>query len=298
MIRKPGAAGMPTQKEHCLIHYFLGDQDFFPLEKRILNALILASSLLSTLLVLETLAFGYSKALILSSMAAALFWTLFIFSRSSAAREWPLWAYFTAIGFVVSSDWFFVGGQTGLALLVLVAIAAAIPLITRKEQLKTCSFLFVLAYGGICILTAFYWHKIPTSTPTRLGFVVQLMEVGILISCLYAVASLAITSYRREKSLISTLNVELYRKNDSLEQTNHELELANKQIKTLRGLLATCSYCNKVRPDNIGPKEPVSWLPIEKFIEQNSDAKFSHGICPDCVKEHFGEELFTKVFIN
>jgi hypothetical protein len=198
---------------------------------------------------------------------------------------------------VVFADWFFVGGQTGLALLVLVAIAATIPLITRKEQLKISSFLFVLTYCGICILTVFYWHKIPISTPTRLGFVVQLIEVGILLSCLYAVASLAITSYRREKSLISTLNVDLYRKNDSLEKINHELELANKQIKTLRGLLATCSYCKKIRPDHIGPKEAISWLPIEKFIEQNSDATFSHGICPDCVKEHFGEDMLKKFFL-
>ena len=199
---------------------------------------------------------------------------------------------------MVFADWFFVGGQTGLALLVLVAIAATIPLTTRKEQLKISSFLFVLTYGGICVLTAFYWHKIPKSNPTRLGFMVQLIEVGILLSCLYAVDSLAITSYRREKSLFSTLNVELYRKNDSLEKINNELELANKQIKTLRGILATCSYCNNIRPDNIGPKEAISWLPIEKFIEQNSDAKFSHGICPDCLKEHFGEDIFTKVFNN
>ena len=74
--------------------------------------------------------------------------------------------------------------------------------------------------------------------------------------------------------------------------------MANKLIKTLRGILATSSYCNNIRPDNIGPKEAISWLPIEKFIEQNSDAKFSHGICPDCLKEIFGEDIFTKVFNN
>jgi hypothetical protein len=289
---------MSVQKEHCLIKYFLGDQDSFPLEKRVLNALVLASSLLSTLLVIEAVAFDYLNGLILSSMAAAILWTLYFFSRMSANRDWPLWSYFTAIGFVVFADWFFVGGQTGLALFVLVAIAATIPLITRNEQLKISSFLFILTYCAICILTAFYWHKIPISTPTRLGFMVQLIEVGILLSCLYTVASLAITSYRREKNLISTLNVDLYDKNDSLEKINHELELANKQIKTLQGLLATCSYCKKIRPDDIGPKEAVSWLPIEKFIEQNSEATFSHGICPDCVKEHFGEDLFTKVFKN
>ena len=287
---------MSEQKEPRLIQCLLGDQDSFSLEKRVLNALTLASSLLSTLLVTEAVGLDYSNALILSSMAAAMFWSLYFFSRSTVNRDWPLWSYITIIGFVVIADWFFVGGQTGLALLVIVAIAATIPLITRKEQLKISSIVFVLTYCGICLLTAFYWHKIPIDTPTRQGFAVQLIEAGILLSCLYAVASLAITSYRREKSLISTLNEELYRKNISLEKINNELELANKQIKTLRGILATCSYCKKIRPGNIGPKEAISWIPIEKFIEQNSDAQFSHGICPDCVKEHFGEDMYTRVF--
>lgn len=287
---------MSVQLERGLIQNFLGDQDSFTLEQRVLNALVLASSILATLLVAEAIAFDYSNALILSIIAAVIFWTLYFFCRTSANRVWPLLAYITTIGFVVFADWFFVGGQTGLALLVLVALSATIPLITHKEQHKISSFLFALTYGGICILTAIYWHKIPISPPSRLGFVVQLIESGILLSCLYTVSSLAITSYRREKSLISNLNDELYLKNDSLEKINHELESANKQIKTLRGLLATCSYCNKIRPDNIGPKEAISWLPIEEFIEQNSEAKFSHGICPDCVKEHFGEELFAKVF--
>lgn len=287
---------MSAQKEHCLIQYFLGDQDSFPLEKRVLNALTLASSFLSTLLVIEAVGLDYSKSLILSSMAAAMFWSLYFFSRSTANRDWPLWLYITIVGFVVVADWFFVGGQTGLAMLVLVAISATIPLISRKEQLRISSFLFVLIYGCICILTSFYWDKVPINAPTRLGFVVQLIEVGILLSCLYAVASLAITSYRREKDLISTLNTELYRKNESLEKKNHQLELANKQIKTLQGLLSTCSYCKSIRTENLNPKDATSWLPIEKFIEQNSEAKFSHGICPDCLKEHFGEDMFIKVF--
>lgn len=287
---------MSVQKEHFLIQRFVGDQGCFPLEKRVLNALVLASSLLSTLLVVEAVALDQSNGLILSSMAAAIFWMLYFFSRSSANRDWPLWSYIIAIEFVVIADWFFVGGQGGLALLVIVAISATIPLITRKEQLKISSMVFVLTYCGICLLTAFYWHKIPIYPPTRLRFAMQLIETGILLSCLYAVASLAINSYRREKSLIFTLNKELCCKNESLEKINNDLGLANKQIKTLRGILATCSYCKKIRPDNIGPKEEIPWLPIEEFIEQNSDAQLSHGICPECVMEHFGEDMFTKVF--
>ena len=85
-------------------------------------------------------------------------------------------------------------------------------------------------------------------------------------------------------------------KNMLLEKSNRELELTYKEIKTLRGLLPTCSYCKKIRPENIGPNESRSWVPIERYIEQRTDASFSHGVCPECTKTHFGEEMHDKVF--
>lgn len=283
-------------QEPRIFKYFIGDRESFPLEKRVLNALLLASSLLATLLVIEALVFAYSNALVLSSVAATIFWILYFVSVQLKDRDWPLWTYLFASGFIIFADWFFVGGQAGLAPLILVAISAAIPLITRKEQLKIGVLFFLVFFGVMYAFTAFYWYKIPVPTSSRKDFLVQLTEVGVLFSCLYTVAYLAISSYRREKSLISVLNLELSSKNESLEITNNELQLAFKEIKKLRGLLPTCSYCKKIRPEHIGPTEARSWVPIEKFIEQHTDAEFSHGICPDCLKDHFGEETFKKVF--
>jgi PAS domain S-box-containing protein len=60
----------------------------------------------------------------------------------------------------------------------------------------------------------------------------------------------------------------------------HSLE---HEIKTLKGIIPICSYCKKIRDD----KE--SWQQLEAYISQHSEAVFSHGICPKCLKEHFGE---------
>jgi uncharacterized PurR-regulated membrane protein YhhQ (DUF165 family) len=60
-----------------------------------------------------------------------------------------------------------------------------------------------------------------------------------------------------------------------------QLQRALNEVKTLRGILPTCAYCKNIR-DEIG-----DWHQLEEFIQSRSEAKFSHGICPDCRKVHF-----------
>jgi ligand-binding sensor domain-containing protein len=52
------------------------------------------------------------------------------------------------------------------------------------------------------------------------------------------------------------------------------------QIKVLRGMLPICAWCQKVRDD------AGYWTQIQTYVAANSEAEFSHGICPDC-KERF-----------
>jgi hypothetical protein len=59
-----------------------------------------------------------------------------------------------------------------------------------------------------------------------------------------------------------------------------ELQDALGKIKTLRGLLPTCAWCRKVRDDD------GYWKKVETYIEEHSDASFTHGICPDCLKKN------------
>ena len=58
-----------------------------------------------------------------------------------------------------------------------------------------------------------------------------------------------------------------------------ELQKALSEVKTLRGLLPICCNCKKIRDDN------GYWNQIESYIQSRSEAEFSHGICPDCLKE-------------
>lgn len=67
-----------------------------------------------------------------------------------------------------------------------------------------------------------------------------------------------------------------------------QLREALSQVKTLSGLIPICASCKKIRDDK------GYWEQLERYIMDHSDANFSHGICPDCMKElypDFYEEI-------
>lgn len=67
-----------------------------------------------------------------------------------------------------------------------------------------------------------------------------------------------------------------------------ELKKALEQISTLNGLLPICANCKKIRDDK------GYWNQLESYIEQRSDAQFSHGICPECAEELYGNQNWFK----
>lgn len=67
-----------------------------------------------------------------------------------------------------------------------------------------------------------------------------------------------------------------------------ELKEALGKVKTLSGFLPICAKCKKIRDDE------GYWNQIENYIREHSDAKFSHGICPECAKVLY-PEIYKKI---
>ncbi len=68
-----------------------------------------------------------------------------------------------------------------------------------------------------------------------------------------------------------------------------QLKHALAEIKTLRGMIPICSHCKKIRED------ANSWLQMEKYILQHTDAQFTHGICPECMDKHYADYATKRV---
>jgi len=62
-----------------------------------------------------------------------------------------------------------------------------------------------------------------------------------------------------------------------------KLSASELEVKKLAGLIPICSHCKNMRDDK------GYWNKLENYIEERSDALFSHSICELCLKKHYKE---------
>jgi CheY-like chemotaxis protein len=78
-------------------------------------------------------------------------------------------------------------------------------------------------------------------------------------------------------------HLELKRGREAQTRLIAELQEALDSVKVLSGLVPICGNCHKIRNDG------GFWQRMESYIESRSEAKFSHGVCPDCIEVLYPE---------
>lgn len=108
----------------------------------------------------------------------------------------------------------------------------------------------------------------------------KLLLLSIIITGLFLItlihSMLIINSTRKKKMDIER------------ESLINELSEALKNIKTLSGLVPICAHCKSIRDDK------GYWKEIEEYVEQHTEAEFSHALCPTCAEELYGNEPWYK----
>jgi CheY-like chemotaxis protein len=57
------------------------------------------------------------------------------------------------------------------------------------------------------------------------------------------------------------------------------------EIRLLKEILPVCMYCRKIRADD------NFWERFEAYFQKYKETSFSHGVCPDCYREHVLPQL-------
>lgn len=70
-----------------------------------------------------------------------------------------------------------------------------------------------------------------------------------------------------------------------VKERTRELEDALDKVQVLSGFLPICCSCKKIRDDE------GYWQQVEKFVQDRTSARFTHGFCPDCVIKLYGDVL-------
>ena len=68
-----------------------------------------------------------------------------------------------------------------------------------------------------------------------------------------------------------------------LRSVSKELADTLGNVKELSGLLPICSHCKSIRDDR------GYWQRVECYVREHSNAEFSHGFCPQCMKKYYPE---------
>ncbi len=87
------------------------------------------------------------------------------------------------------------------------------------------------------------------------------------------------------QKVISKLEVAQQTLEDRVHERTQQLKDTVDKLNVLRGLLPICSSCKKIRDDQ------GYWKQVEHFVTAHSGARFSHGICPDCMIKLYGQMM-------
>jgi len=91
----------------------------------------------------------------------------------------------------------------------------------------------------------------------------------------------------KERELHANIQMALYKNEteNKLKRMYRELQDSLAKVKLLSGLVPICANCKNIKDDK------GNWEQIETYIENNSEALFSHGICLKCAKKLYPEYI-------
>jgi hypothetical protein len=174
------------------------------------------------------------------------------------------------------------GLELGVLLGVVVLMAEAIYGVALPDVIRAPSYVlpailwaaFRLGPGGtaaamLTVVTIGLWHTVRSDGPYSLfglspALVVLRAQGAAILTSVSVVLLAGLVAERR--------------------RIFGELERADAEIRTLRGLIPICAWCHKVRDD------AGFWQRLETYLGHRTEATFSHGICPACA-EHQEHDL-------
>lgn len=165
--------------------------------------------------------------------------------------------------------------------------------------------LVLMGYAVVAVGTAHYFSLVArneVSPPYTIGVFVLLGGVSTLLVSARAafgfaiysvvVATIAVTVPvaaaldDRLELLAGTVTMQIGLcvsawRNGILRGAVTDLEKAQRQIRQLRGLLPICMHCNRIRDRG------NDWKQFESYVEEHTDAAFTHSLCRECADKHY-----------
>lgn len=159
-----------------------------------------------------------------------------------------------------------------------------------SSKVKKSAFLFAviitLVYAVCWIPFSIFFDKM---IQFSINHQVQPAKLQLLIGFLYLSVTTFLVFFLMKNHLrqMALLQSKLEIADETLESRvkmrTAEIEKTFSTLNTLKGIIPICANCKGIR------NESGQWEAIERYIQKHSEAEFSHGLCPDCDKELYGD---------
>jgi len=267
-----------NSRKNTLTNLILGPIDRFQLNHLEFTAVNFCCAVIAGLMSCSDLLLDLGPRYYSVSISATI---IFIYYKSRVTDDFRkfLLPFITAMFFFIFYVWFMLGGITGVYLLIALSFSAIIPIIVEGKSRYFVLFVLFLAVTFMCTVEIDYpgfifAQKNRTSRLLDLYTSTVLLGIGLVLYF-----SLVMRSHKNQALQIKSLNRSLEKTNRLLTARNNELQSALTEIKTLQGILPICASCKKIRDDS------GYWHQVEAYVQNHSEAEFSHSLCPDCARK-------------
>lgn len=257
--------------------------DEFSLNNRLINSLLIIFAVISPLMLILTQAraldIGFTTRDIIQILAVLSVIILSFFRKKIDLRLKAI--ILISINITVGVTGLFTLGPMATGIFPLLISAVIMSLLFSKRAAVSFGVIIILlivaiAFGyisGAIILQ----HGTDELLNSYSNWSVYVTGISLFI----LIATYAIFNYRQA---MKTLLTATQKQRDELKKNNRELKNALDEVRTLRGIIPICSYCKRIRDDK------DAWNQIEFYVSQHTEAEFSHGICPECLKKQHAED--------
>ena len=250
-----------------------GDPEKTSLENRIFNSVMFLTALTGLIAAIYNVLLEVPTAqTVIAVICAVVGGTAYLFSLKSGKYKMlyiPLGLFFPLL---LSYLWFVSGGSyESVPYYFFVLIIPATILLSTRLKILFYVMLLLTILGLMTIeylhpeTVSYFEHRIQRVIDVAFTVVLCLIISGFMVNIIFQ--HYLIERRSKEKLLKQTM------------EDKAELEKAFHEIKVLRGILPICMKCKKIRDDQ------GYWNQLEAYIQEHSDAKFSHSLCRECAKE-------------
>ncbi len=253
----------------------LGDKQTQTFENRTFNTAMLSISIAGLTLLSYDIILGNIASQFIDISCIAYSISCYIYSIKNRNHYKLTTVTFIFLYIAISSGWFFNNGIHGGMPFFFFVLSCYSGVFFKKPFIHAIPFII----ATVSLLTAIEFLN-PELVISYKSKVHNFLDIGASIIICLVINGISIHIIYKKYDIERELNKKMLNKaiNDK-----ELIENSIKEIQILQGLLPICSHCKKIRD------EQGEWRQLERFIQENSEAEFSHSLCPECAQTIYPE---------